>query len=141
MKTKVKCSIILVMVFCSYLLANAQGDTFDESFSYKHTILRANAKLFPDKERKDIPLEIRGKVSDRLGPVPGVFIRLKGTTDYALTDHEGRFSIVVPPKNAVLIFTMVGLVTQEIMVGDQPFINVFMIDDESYLIPNKKMTP
>lgn len=56
---------------------------------------------------------VQGKVSDKLGPVPGVTISLKNNTKTAVsTDANGNFSIRVP-ENATLIFQAVGFNTVE----------------------------
>ncbi len=61
-------------------------------------------------------------------PIPGVTIIEKGTTTGTITDVDGNFTISVPPK-ATLLFSFVGLRTQEIVVGDQTTIKVTMMTD------------
>lgn len=61
-------------------------------------------------------------------PIPGVTIIEKGTTTGTVTDIDGNFSISVPPK-ATLLFSFVGLRTQEIVVGDQTTLKVTMMTD------------
>ena len=55
-------------------------------------------------------ITIKGKVFDTHEPpreLPGVTIAIKGTTDGASSDENGYFAIDVP-KDAILVFTMVG---------------------------------
>ncbi|MBE9518808.1 MAG: carboxypeptidase-like regulatory domain-containing protein, partial [Bacteroidetes bacterium] len=49
-------------------------------------------------------------------PMPGVNIIEKGTTNGAITNSDGTYSISVP-ADAVLMFSFVGMVSQEITVG------------------------
>ncbi|PKQ64599.1 hypothetical protein BZG01_14570 [Labilibaculum manganireducens] len=61
---------------------------------------------------------------DGLG-MPGVSVVLKGTTIGASTDIDGRFSLEAKSTD-ILLISFVGMVTQEISVGDKTVINVVM---------------
>ncbi|MFA9372228.1 MAG: SusC/RagA family TonB-linked outer membrane protein [Labilibaculum antarcticum] len=61
---------------------------------------------------------------DGLG-MPGVSVVLKGTTIGASTDIDGRYSLEAKSTD-VLLISFVGMVTQEIKVGDKTVINVVM---------------
>ncbi len=61
---------------------------------------------------------------DGLG-MPGVSIVLKGTTIGASTDIDGKYSLEAKTTD-VLLISFVGMVTQEIKVGDKTVINVVM---------------
>ena len=52
-------------------------------------------------------ITITGVVSDKLGPVPGASIVVKGTKAGLTTDLEGRFSITAAP-NAQLVISCMG---------------------------------
>ena len=69
---------------------------------------------------------VTGVVKDPGGlPLPGVNIVEKGTTNGTITDGKGQYSISVPNDNAVvLVFSFIGLETQEIPIGDNRTINV-----------------
>lgn len=56
--------------------------------------------------------------------IPGASITVKGTTVGTITDFDGVYSIDVPSSDAVLVFSFVGMQSQEIVVGDQAQINV-----------------
>lgn len=73
---------------------------------------------------------VSGKVTDAAtgAPIPGVNILEKDTYNGTLTDVNGKFSIKVN-ENAVLIFSFVGFLTQEVEVGAQNVINVAMSPD------------
>jgi TonB-dependent starch-binding outer membrane protein SusC len=67
---------------------------------------------------------ITGKVTDGSGsPLPGVTIVKKGTTSGTITKNDGDYSIKVLP-NAVLVFSFVGMETQEILIQSQTTLNV-----------------
>ena len=58
--------------------------------------------------------------------IPGVNIQVKGTTNGVSTDADGNYSITAPGNNAVLVFTSIGLISQEQAVGTRTVINVQM---------------
>ncbi len=71
--------------------------------------------------------QITGTVTsaeDGLG-MPGVSVVLKGTTIGASTDIDGRFSLEANSSD-VLLISFVGMITQEITVGEKTVINVVM---------------
>lgn len=65
--------------------------------------------------------------------LPGVNVAVKGTTRGTTSDVDGNFRIAVPDNNAVLVFSSVGFVTQEITVGAQSTIDVKMGTDQRTL--------
>ncbi|WP_026713210.1 SusC/RagA family TonB-linked outer membrane protein [Flavobacterium daejeonense] len=80
-------------------------------------------------------ITIKGKVvsaEDKMG-IPGVNVNIKGVKGGVSTDFDGGFSINVSSPNAVLVFSGIGLKTQEIKVGTQKVINVTMAADVSTL--------
>ena len=68
---------------------------------------------------------ITGIVTDSGEPLPGVTVVAKGTTKAAITNPDGKYSIVAAPT-ATLIFTYVGMITEEIQVDSRSVINVSM---------------
>jgi len=76
------------------------------------------------------PRTITGTVIDQNGdPLIAVTVVVQGTTTGAYTDENGSYTITVPDGDAVLVFTFVGMGTQEIAVGNQTAINVSMLED------------
>ncbi len=59
---------------------------------------------------------VTGYVGDSSGPLVGVTVLEKGTTNGTVTDLDGRFSLSVN-TGATLVFSYVGYVTQEVRVG------------------------
>jgi hypothetical protein len=78
---------------------------------------------------------ITGKVisdEDGLG-LPGASVLVKGTTIGTTTDLDGNYSISVPEGSNVLIFSFVGLKTQEESIGNRSVINLILAVDASQL--------
>lgn len=67
--------------------------------------------------------------SDMEGPIPGVNIVIQGTTQGAVTDVDGNFSITVPGPDAVLVFTSIGYASVNVPVGNQTIIDVILVED------------
>lgn len=73
---------------------------------------------------------VSGKVTDSSGaPLPGVTVLIKGTTTGMITDTEGNYSISRVPSDATLVFSFVGMKTQEINVSGKSTINITMIEE------------
>ncbi|GAB2767038.1 TonB-dependent receptor [Rhabdobacter roseus] len=66
-------------------------------------------------------------------PLPGASVLIKGTTQGVPTDADGRFTLEVPSETSVLVFSMIGMTSQEITVGTQTTINVSLEDDSRTL--------
>lgn len=62
-------------------------------------------------------------------PLIGATVVVKGTTIGTITDFDGNYSINVPENTEILQFSFVGLLTQEIAIGDQTVINVTLQPD------------
>ena len=61
--------------------------------------------------------------------VPGATVLVKGTTIGTATDIDGKYSINVPAGSNVLVFTFVGLTSQEVNIGNRSTINVALESD------------
>jgi TonB-linked SusC/RagA family outer membrane protein len=64
--------------------------------------------------------------------LPGVNVVEKGTTNGVVTDIEGAYSINVS-EGATLIFSSVGFVAEEVIVGNQSVINLELVPDITQL--------
>ena len=64
--------------------------------------------------------------------LPGVSVVIKGTTTGAATDIDGRFSLEAP-STATLVFSFVGMETQEIEIQGRTTINVSLASSASML--------
>ncbi len=76
---------------------------------------------------------LQGTVRDDKGEsLPGVSIVMKGTQRGTTTDAEGKYRIEVPNTEAILIFSYVGYLAQEISVGNRTTIDaVLKIDNKT----------
>lgn len=65
---------------------------------------------------------VSGKVTDAKDgqPLPGVNVKLKGTTTGANTDVNGAFQFSIPQSGGTLVISFVGYATQEVAVTDAP---------------------
>ncbi|MDB4583684.1 TonB-dependent receptor [Draconibacterium sp.] len=69
---------------------------------------------------------ITGKVTDSDGnSMPGVTILIKGTTNGTISDNNGNYRINAS-QDEIIVFSFIGMRTQEITVGTQNTINVTM---------------
>jgi TonB-dependent starch-binding outer membrane protein SusC len=74
---------------------------------------------------------VQGTLTDNEGsPLPGVTVVVKGTTQGTVTNADGNYTITGISDDATLVFSFVGMRTQEIEVGNQTTINVEMVVDE-----------
>ncbi|SDA60728.1 TonB-linked outer membrane protein, SusC/RagA family [Algoriphagus alkaliphilus] len=69
---------------------------------------------------------------DGLG-LPGATVLVKGTTVGTTTDLDGNYSISVPAGSNVLIFSFVGLKSQEETIGNRSVVNITLTTDASQL--------
>ncbi|MDD4032427.1 MAG: TonB-dependent receptor [Bacteroidales bacterium] len=77
---------------------------------------------------------VSGKVTDaNKQPLPGVNVVVKGTTTGTITGTDGSYSLRVPNSQAVLQFSFIGYLGQEIRVGNQGTINVILAEDTQAL--------
>lgn len=73
---------------------------------------------------------VTGKVTDTKGEtLPGVSIKLKGTSVGATTSMDGRYSINVPDNNSILVVTYIGFVTKEVAVNNQTSLDIALVSD------------
>lgn len=80
-------------------------------------------------EDNDQQVPVTGTIKDAgTGePLAGVTVIVQGTTIGQLSDVNGKFSIGIPDKEAVLQFSFIGFVTQEIRVQQGTVVNVLMV--------------
>lgn len=78
---------------------------------------------------------ITGTVTESTGnsSLPGVGIIIKGSTVGTSTDFDGNYTLNNVKEGDVLVFSYIGFVTQEIVVGANSTINVVMQEDAQVL--------
>lgn len=89
-----------------------------------------NVSAYKIREQR---IDVKGKVIDATGqPLIGVSVRVKGSQAGASTDVNGNFALDAP-ADAVLVFTYIGYVTQEVAVNSRTSVNVTMVEDRQAL--------
>ena len=76
---------------------------------------------------------VSGVVTEASGPLGGVNILEKGTSNGVLTDFDGNYSIDTSTDNPVLVFSYIGYLTQEMAVAGQTNINISLAEDAAVL--------
>jgi TonB-dependent starch-binding outer membrane protein SusC len=61
--------------------------------------------------------------------LPGVVITEKGTNNGTVTDIEGAYKIDVSSSEAILVFSLIGMVTEQVSVADKSEIDLQMVPD------------
>ncbi|MGV8093887.1 MAG: TonB-dependent receptor [Mangrovibacterium sp.] len=75
-------------------------------------------------------IKVTGKVTDTSGqPLPGVTVVVKGTTKGTISDADGNYSLVNVPSDAILVFSFVGMRSQEIPVAGKQQINMALEEE------------
>lgn len=107
------------------------GQIFDDS-EIKYEVYDRQIVISP--VNMPLPQEakrtISGKVTDQSGgSLPGVSVAVKGTTMGIITDAQGKYSLSNVPENAVLIFSFIGLKSQEVGVSNKSTLNIGMQEE------------
>lgn len=79
--------------------------------------------------------QVTGKITsatDKSG-LPSASVLQSGTSNGVMTDLEGNYKINVTGSEAKLIFSYIGFIDQEIMVGNQSIINIELSEDANAL--------
>ena len=73
---------------------------------------------------------VSGSVKNTSGkPIPGITIIVKGTANGTITDGNGHYALGNVPDDAVLLFSFVGMKTQESKVAGRATINLIMEEE------------
>jgi TonB-linked SusC/RagA family outer membrane protein len=78
---------------------------------------------------------VSGRVTDqKTGEgLPGATVLLKGTTTGISTNSDGNFSLTVPEAGGTLVISSIGMVTQEIALGNRTTVTVALATDNKQL--------
>ena len=111
-------------------------EILDEVLLPEDLSYQMNGKLvvvLPSNDLKSISEQsgtVSGVVKDTEGhPLPGVTIVVKGTAHGTVSGADGSYSLSQVPDDAILVFSFVGMLTQEILVEDQTRIDITMVVD------------
>ena len=98
-----------------------------------------NEKTIVLRERPVSPIKsvqqarITGTVTDATGlPMPGVGIKVKGTSTTSVTDTDGKY-VVNAGGNITLVFSYVGYETQEVAANGRTTINITLAESQAEL--------
>lgn len=74
---------------------------------------------------------ITGKVTSTEdgSPLPGVSVVLKGTKKGTVTNGDGKYALTFSAKGGTLVFSFIGLTTQEVVIGMKSVIDVTLTMD------------
>jgi TonB-linked SusC/RagA family outer membrane protein len=91
----------------------------------RHIILTPATGVSSQQQRT-----VSGKVTDSSGVgLPGVSVVVKGTTTGTITDNDGRFNLANAPSGATLVFSFVGMKSQEIIYKGQANLHVALEEE------------
>lgn len=77
---------------------------------------------------------VSGIVRDVAGAsIPGVSVIVKGTSNGTITNSEGKYTILNVPDNATLVYSFVGMKSQEVIVGNKKVIEVELLEETTGL--------
>lgn len=103
-----------------------------DSDTYSYQIIDRNIVISRVGQRAgdDARQKVSGKVVDAAGQaLPGVAVLIKGTATGTITDADGNFTLTDISVNSTLVFSFVGLKTQELPVDGKASLNVVMIEE------------
>jgi len=73
---------------------------------------------------------VAGTVKDSKGiPLPGVTVMIKGTTLGIVTDNDGNFRMSAPVDAKTLVFSFVGMKSQELTLSGKPNFTIVMVEE------------
>ncbi len=107
-----------------------EGQPLTYSINEKTIILREKPVSPINKVQQ---ARITGTVTDATGlPMPGVGIKVKGTSTTSVTDTDGKY-VVNAGGNITLVFSYVGYETQEVPANGRATINITMAESQAEL--------
>lgn len=117
-------------------------EVLDKLFQSKilYEVIGGQIVLMPSGPAQDLPghtidnavpvRTVSGRITDGTAtPIPGVNVIEKGTTNGTSSDADGRYSIGLTGENAVLVFSAIGFITQEVVVNNRSVIDVTLAED------------
>ncbi len=125
---KMKLGLFLLMFTFAHIFASPNyKETTKAAMKAENSLTDEVLKISEENNVTQQRRTISGKITDENGePLAGVTIVVKGTTQGTVTNAEGEYTLPNIPPNTTLVFSFVGMKTQEINVGDRTIINVTM---------------
>jgi len=78
-------------------------------------------------------ITVSGVVSDSGGPIPGVNVLERGTSNGAISDFDGKYTLNNVASDAILVFSYIGFKSAQVPVNGQTTINATLEEDASEL--------
>lgn len=99
--------------------------------------ISVSAGSYSQKTKLDIDLknssiqnekkQVKGTIKDEQGlPLAGATIMVKGTTTGIVADMQGNFALQIPSDANTLVFSFIGMKTQEIAIAGKTSVNVIL---------------
>lgn len=86
------------------------------------------------KASDDAIQKINGTVTDDKGvPLPGVSVRVKGTSIGSVTDVNGKYSLNAVEGTATLVFSFIGFTTQEVAINNRGTVDIKLLESPKSL--------
>ncbi|WP_163713241.1 SusC/RagA family TonB-linked outer membrane protein [Mangrovibacterium lignilyticum] len=112
-------------------IAEVLHELFGES-SIRYTILGRQIVLSPNQRVTQVEqtITVSGTIlNEQNEPLPGVTIAIKGTSTGTITNLDGKYSLPDVPSNAILVYTFVGMKSQEVPVAGKSVIDLVMEEE------------
>ena len=95
----------------------------------------AQAQAINIAQQAQEKVTLTGAVADKNGPLIGATVMVKGTANGTGTDAAGQFklSVAQPVNNLVLVVSMIGFKTQEIVIGTQRSFQIVLVENSMNL--------
>lgn len=80
-------------------------------------------------------ITISGSITDGVTgePLPGASIIVRGTTIGTIADVNGNYSLNVRSRDDIVVFSFIGYITQNVLVGENTIINITLDEDITLL--------
>jgi TonB-linked SusC/RagA family outer membrane protein len=104
--------IVVILLFCSLVVPS--------------TISAANIPAVDDQQ-----VRVTGTITDASTgeAMPGVNVQVKGTALGAISDADGKYAIANVDRNATLVFSFIGYVSQEVVMSGRAVVDVALVQE------------
>ncbi len=96
------------------------------SIKDRRIILSSSVKPAAIQQQRSVSGKVTGSAGE---PIPGVTVLVKSTTIGTITDNSGSYSFANIPAGSTLVFSFIGMRTQEIAIGTNAVLNVVLVEE------------
>jgi TonB-linked SusC/RagA family outer membrane protein len=105
----------LLWLVCSFFVTHLTAQS----------VADAGSRIAKIVGNKVVAMTVKGKITAENGdPLVGASVVVKGTTNGAITDLDGNYSLSVPDGKAILVVSFVGYDSKEVAVNGQSEVNI-----------------